>query len=141
MNTGPPTWLSTILVSGNARARSTRSPSWVWYIQASNDRSSGASAAKPSRQRASSSSPWGARADPKIDVADDAGAALGGAVLAAGAHRRDAGDELGLAQRAQLGLALGAVHLAAFEEHGGADVVAAADVGEQLGQQVVVVRA
>src|SRR5437870_3396054 len=43
----------------------------------------------------------GARADAKIDIADDAGAGARGAVFAAFAHRRHAGDELRLAERAQ----------------------------------------
>jgi hypothetical protein len=71
----------------------------------------------------------GAAADgAQIDIADDPGAGLGRAVFAALAHRRDPGDKGGLAERARLGRAFGAVHLAAFEEHGGADVVAAAHV-------------
>src|SRR5438270_14026315 len=57
----------------------------------------------------------GAAADAEIDIADNAGAGARRAVFAALAHRRDAGDELRLAERAQFGRALGAVHLAAFE--------------------------
>src|SRR5262249_32665100 len=70
----------------------------------------------------------------EINVADDPGAMLGRAVFAALAHRRDAGDELGFAERARLRRAVGAVHLAAFEKHGGANVVAAGGVLDQVVQ-------
>src|SRR5579883_2301144 len=80
----------------------------------------------------------GAAADAQIDIADDAGAGAHGAVFAALAHRRNAGDELGLPQRAQFGRSLGAVHLAAFEKNRGADVVPAREVFEQIMEQVAI---
>ena len=49
---------------------------------------------------------------------------------------RLAGDELGLADRRELGRPVGAVRGAALDEHGLLDAVAAADVGEQLGEAV-----
>ena len=81
----------------------------------------------------------GAAADTEIDIADDAGAGVRGAILAALAHRRDAGDELRLAERAQFGRALGAVHLAAFEKDRGADIVAAVQVFEEIMEEIAVV--
>src|SRR5208282_87339 len=77
----------------------------------------------------------GAAADAEIDIADDPGAGPCRAVFAALAHRRHTGDKRGLAERAQFGLPFGAVHLAAFEEHRGADVVAAAQILDQVVQQ------
>src|SRR5215472_13415369 len=63
---GPPTWSSTICVSGKARAKSTSSPSWVWYIQASKLRPSAARRAKPSRTLGFVSRPSGRiTADPQ----------------------------------------------------------------------------
>src|SRR5208282_4969837 len=49
-------------------------------------------------------------------------------------------DEFGLAQRPQLQRAVGAVHLAAFLETGRGHVVAAADVGEEICEQIAVAR-
>src|SRR5690606_41477162 len=46
---GPPTWLSTIFVSGKAEASSANSRICGWNSHPSNERSSGASRAKPSR--------------------------------------------------------------------------------------------
>ena len=75
---------------------------------------------------------------------DDAGGHARVAVAAAGAHGRDAVDELGLAHRAQRLGAVGAVHRRAFDEHRAAHVVARAvgiglaGVGEQLVEQVAV---
>ena len=80
----------------------------------------------------------GAAADPQIDIADDAGDAPRLAVFAGSAHRRDAVDEFGLAERLQLLRAVGAVHLAAFLKTGRGDVVAAADIVEQILKQVAV---
>ncbi len=80
----------------------------------------------------------GAAADPQIDIADDAGDAPRLPVFAAGAHRRDAVDELGLTQGFQLLRAVGTVHLAAFLEAGRGDVVAAADIGQQVLEQIAV---
>ena len=81
----------------------------------------------------------GAAADAEIDIADNAGAGARRAVFAALAHRRDAGDELRLAERAQFGRALGAVHLAAFEKDRGADIVAAVQVFEEIMEEIAVV--
>ncbi len=72
----------------------------------------------------------------QVGKADDAGGDPGLAVAAAGAHRREPGDEFGLADRAQFGRAVGAVHRAAFEKHGRFDVVTGIDVGEQLFEQI-----
>ena len=72
----------------------------------------------------------------QIRVADDAGADLGLAVDAAGAHGGDAVDELGLADRAQLFGAVGAIHRAGLHEDGRDDVVAAVGVGQQLVEQI-----
>ena len=72
----------------------------------------------------------------QVGKADDAGGDPGLAVAAAGAHRREPGDEFGLADRAQFGRAVGAVHRAAFEKHGRFDVVTGIDVGEQLVEQI-----
>ena len=82
----------------------------------------------------------GAAADPQIDIADDAGDAARLAVFARRAHRRDAVDEFGLAERFQLLRTVGAVHLAAFLEAGRGDVVAAADIGQQILKQIAVAR-
>ena len=62
------------------------------------------------------------------------------AVAAARRHGGDAVDELGLAERAQLRRAVGAVAGRALDEDGALDVVAAAGVGQQLGEQVAVRR-
>ncbi len=83
----------------------------------------------------------GARAEPQIDKADDAGDATRRPVFARGAHRRDAADELGLAERFELLGPVGAVHLAGLLVAGGADVVTAADIGQQLREQIAIARA
>ena len=83
---------------------------------------------------------FGAAADAEIDIADDPGAGPCRAVFAALAHRRHTGDKRRLAKRAQFGRPFGAVHLAAFEEHRGADVVAAAQILDQIVQQIAVAR-
>ena len=51
------------------------------------------------------------------------------------------GDELRLADRSHLGGAIGAIHRVALQKHGGHHVVAGAQVGEQLVQQVPMIRA
>src|SRR6202035_924793 len=79
----------------------------------------------------------GAAADAEIDIADDPGTGPVRSVFAALAHRRDAGDELRLAQGAQFWRPLGAGHLAAFEKDRRADVVPAVQVFDQVIQQVV----
>ena len=61
-------------------------------------------------------------------------------VEAAVAHRRGAGDELRLAHGAQLGRAARAVPRVALHEDRGDDIVTGSEVGEQLVQQVTVVR-
>ena len=80
----------------------------------------------------------GAGAERQVDQADDAGGDARRAVAAARRHGGDAVDELGLAQRAQLGRAVGAVAGRALDEHRALDFVAAAGVGQQVGQQVAV---
>ena len=77
----------------------------------------------------------------EIGEAHDAGGDARRPVEAALAHRRHAGHELGLAHRPHLLGPARAVHRVAFDEHRGDDVVAGADVGEELVQQVAVVRA
>ena len=83
---------------------------------------------------------FGSAADAEIDIADDPGAGSRRAVFAALAHRRDTGDKRGLAERAQFRRPFGAIHLAAFEEHRGANVVAAAQILDQVVQQIAVPR-
>ena len=78
-------------------------------------------------------------AEREVGEADDAGRDARSAVAAAVAHRGDAGHELRLAHRPHLRRAAGAVHRVALEEHGGDDVVAGAEVGEQLVEQVAMV--
>ena len=75
-------------------------------------------------------------AERQIGVADDAGADLGLAIGARCRHRRDAVGELDLADRAQLNGPAGAIHRQPFEIDRGRDVVAAAGIGQQIGQQV-----
>ena len=77
-----------------------------------------------------------ARAQREIGMADDAGADARLAVAAAGAHRRDAVGELDLADRAHLLRPVGAIHREPFEIDGGDDIVSAADVGQQVRQQI-----
>ncbi len=72
----------------------------------------------------------------QVGVADDALGDPARAVPARGAHRRDAVDELDLADRRHLGGAGLPIHRAAFEKDGGDDVVSALDVGQQFGQQI-----
>jgi hypothetical protein len=85
-------------------------------------------------------------AEGQIGIADDAGRDAGWAVIPRGAHRGDARDELGLADRAIFGQAAprrvgGAVHRAAFEKDGRDDVVAGVEVGEQLVEEIAVIAA
>ena len=75
-------------------------------------------------------------AEGAVGVADDAGAGAHIAVDAARRHGRDAVDELGLAHRLHVLGPVGPIHRPALHEDGGDDVVAAAQVGEQLLQQV-----
>ena len=77
-----------------------------------------------------------ARAEGEIGVADDRLGDAARAVIARRAHGGDAVDELDLADRRHLGGAVPAVHRLALEEDGGDDVVSAADIGQQLGQEV-----
>ena len=75
-------------------------------------------------------------AEAEVDVADDAGADLGGAVAAGGAHGGDAVDEFGFADGFEGLRPGGAVHRAALQEDGGDDVVAAVGVGQQVVEHV-----
>ena len=77
-----------------------------------------------------------ARAEHQVGVADDRLGDAAWAVIAGRAHRRDAVDEFDLAHRRHLARAVLAIHRLAFEEHRGDDVVAAADVVQQFGQEV-----
>ena len=75
-------------------------------------------------------------AQPEVGEADDAGADAHLAVDAAGAHGGDAVDELGLAHRLHRLRPRRAVHRPRLHEHGGAHVVAGADVGQHVVEQV-----
>src|SRR5246127_1749846 len=77
----------------------------------------------------------GAAANPQIDIADDAGDAARGPILARRTHRRDAVDELGLTKRLLLLRPIGPVHFAAFFETGRDDIVTAANVLQQILKQ------
>jgi len=77
-----------------------------------------------------------ARADGQVGVTDDGLGDAAGAVVAGGAHGGDAIDEFHLAHRPHFGGAVLAVHGLAFQEHGGNDIVAAADIGQQIGQKI-----
>src|SRR6516165_4085410 len=72
-------------------------------------------------------------------MADDAGANARRAVMSAGAHRRDAVDELGFAHRLQRLRAIGPIHGAALDEYGGTHVVPTVGVIEKLVEQIAVV--
>src|SRR5262249_33173673 len=82
----------------------------------------------------------GTAADAEIDIADDPGPRFCRTVFAALAHCRYTGDKRGLAERAQFGRPFGAIHFAAFEEHRGADVVAATQILDQIVQQITIAR-
>ena len=71
-------------------------------------------------------------AEGEISEAHNAGRDTRRAVEAAGAHRRDAGDELGFAHRSQLFRSISALHRVALLEHRGDKVVAGADVSEKF---------
>jgi hypothetical protein len=80
-------------------------------------------------------------AQPQVGAADDAGADARRPIDAARRHRRDAVDELGLADRPQRLPTVRAVHGQALHEHGGRDVVAAAlDVGDEFVEQIAPAR-
>src|SRR6516162_1821371 len=154
-----------IVVPGKARARSIASGNCGWYCQDSKLRPSGASCAKPSRNLGSRScwggigrvanfwiaslashdTPWRMprkRPPPTRISASNTSCTRAPRVRSAwpiaarGAHRRDAVDELDLADRRHLGRAVLLVHRAAFEKDGRDDVVTAAYVGEQFWQQI-----
>src|SRR5208282_4222627 len=78
----------------------------------------------------------GTLSEHEIDVSDDPRTDPRRSEAAAGAHRGDAGYELGLAQRAQLFGSVRPVHRMAFLKNGGPDVVAAAYVGQQFGKEI-----
>ena len=78
-----------------------------------------------------------AGAEAKISVSDDGFGDAAGTVVAGCTHGGDAVDELHFADRRHLGGAGLAVHRLAFDEDRGDDLVAAADVGEQVGQEVL----
>jgi hypothetical protein len=77
----------------------------------------------------------------QIGITDDACGDLGRAIPATGAHRRDSGDELGLADRAHFRSTLRAVHRTAFEKDRRHNVVPGVEIGEELFEQVAMVRA
>jgi hypothetical protein len=82
----------------------------------------------------------GARTEAQVDIADDPGDAARRPVCARGTHRRNAADELGLAERLEFLGPIGAVHRAGLLEQRCADVVAAADIGQKLREQVTITR-
>ena len=71
-------------------------------------------------------------AEIEIDMADDAVTGEGLPVDPARRHRRDAVDELGLADRPHRGRDACPVHRATLQIHGRADIVAATGIGEEL---------
>src|SRR5262249_45014541 len=75
-------------------------------------------------------------ADAQIDGADDAGSDARLAVVARCAHRRNAVDELGLADAAEGFGPLRLEHRAAFDENGRDNVVATTDVLKDFLKQV-----
>ena len=80
------------------------------------------------------------RVDPlrqaQLGEADNSGANPGRTVAAACAHRRDAVDELGFAERREIRIAVGAIHRVALHEHRRENIVAGVDVGQELRQQI-----
>ena len=78
-------------------------------------------------------------AEREVGEAHDARGDARRPVGAARAHRRHAGDELGLAHGPHLLGARGAIHRMALDEDGGDDVVPGADVVEELVQEIAVV--
>src|SRR3954454_222662 len=82
----------------------------------------------------------GARAQPQIDISDDAGDELRRSVFARRAHCCDAVDEFGLAERFELFRSAAAIYLAGVLVHGRDDLVAAAEIREQLRDHVAVPR-
>ena len=76
----------------------------------------------------------------QIGVAHDPGRYLGFAVAAAVGHGRDAGDELGLANRTHLDRAVLAVHRVALKKNATHDVVSGGAVFQELMQQVAEAR-
>jgi hypothetical protein len=79
-------------------------------------------------------------AECEIGETHDAGGDTRRTLEAAGALRRDTGDELGFAHRSQLFRPAAAVHGVAFLEHRGDDVMTGADIGEKVVEQVPMVR-
>ena len=77
----------------------------------------------------------------EIGEAHDASGDTRWTIEVAGAHRRDASDELGFAHRSQLFRSAVAVHGVAFLKHRGDDVVTGADIGEKVVEQVPMIRA
>jgi hypothetical protein len=82
----------------------------------------------------------GTRTHCQVDEADDAGGNPRCTIGAAGRHGGDAVDELGLAQRLELGRAVGAIAGCALDEDRALDPVTAARVGEQVGKQIAMRR-
>jgi len=83
--------------------------------------------------------PWRGLPIRRIDIADDAGDAARLPVFARCAHRSDAVDKLGLAQRFQLLRPVGPATISRqFLEQVATTVVTAADIGEQILEQVAV---
>ena len=75
----------------------------------------------------------------QVGEGHDAGGHIGAAVSAAGALGRDPLHELNLAQRFHILRTVFAVHGAAFDEDGPDDVVASAQIAQQVIQEIAVV--
>jgi len=82
-----------------------------------------------------------ARAQPQICKADDAGDAPRRPIFSRRAHCRDAADKLGLPQGLEFLRSVSAVHLAGLPVARRADVMTAADIGEEVRKQIAIVRA
>ena len=77
----------------------------------------------------------------QVGKSNDAGSNLGRSITAAVTHGSCAGDKLRLADRTEFLRTAGPVHRMALQEHGGGDVVAPAEVVEQVSQQVSMIGA
>src|SRR5262249_43309731 len=80
-----------------------------------------------------------ALAEIQVGVADDSGGGPAGAIQAAGAGGGQPLDKLNLPHGAQLHRAIRAVHCPGFNKHGGAHLMAALDVSDQLVEEIPLV--
>lgn len=72
----------------------------------------------------------------EVRISYDPSADAGRTIAAARAHRGNAVDELRLADRREIGVAVGAIHRVALDEDARPDIVARADVMEILAEQI-----